>query len=297
MALWVRAKKLGPVKPTPNPYPSRFNRWRHKVSTSFILILMVAIFLRFYPPVFTLIQQQLFEYVTVIQTYFNHPTQLSKTLIEDSFSFLTLRDEYDRLKKENEALKWQIQTLIPFQHENAALRSAMNIGEFETFRHIAIPVLATPYDGNHHFCIIKGGEKEQLKSGQAVVVPEGVVGRVEKVGRYSSRVTLLNDINSRIPVRTVNSEQNAILAGDESTLPILVYITDSRKVQIGESVVTSGSGGVFPPGVPVGIIDKIYNGKISIRPYVNLSNLEWISILNGQSEDYFEDLTSSLEGE
>ncbi len=130
-----------------------------------------------------------------------------------------------------------------------------------------------------------------------MIVHKGVVGRLEKVGRYVSRVLLLNDINSRIPVMTSTSEQKAILAGDGSFLPTLVYVGDIRKVQRGENVVTSGLGGIFPPGLPVGRVDEITNGKISVRPYVPFQNLDWVHILRVNPDGFLEDLNTVVEGE
>lgn len=297
MAFWVRAKKPRPLKPTANPYPSRFQRWRQSLVLKFSFIFALGIALRFYTPAYNFIQQQLFEVAALAQGILVYPFGQANLVLGDMFTFLSLKEDYDRLKQENDSLKWQLQTLTPLQHENIVLKAKLNIKDFEKYRHIASRVLATPYDGIHYFLVILAGQKEKLEEGQAVVVPEGVVGRLEKIGEYVSRVLLLNDVESRIPVMTVKSGQKAILAGDESSLPILVYITDIRKVEKGERVVTSGLGGIFPPGIPVGVVDQISNGKIIIRPYVNFRDLEWVTVLKANAEGYIEDLKTSLEGE
>ena len=297
MALIVRHKKPGPLKPTANPYPSRFQRWRHSVGVTFILILLVGGSLRFYKPFYDVFQQGVFEGTALIQGIFIHPFHETRALLKDTYTFIHLKEKYAHLKVENEALKWQLQALTPLQHENFILKENLNVPSFEKYGHITARVLSSPYDGLHHFFLIAAGERENLEKDQAVIVPDGVVGRLEKVGRYMSRVLLLNDASSRIPVMTSVSEQKAILAGDGSFLPTLVYVEDTRKVQQGEKVVTSGLGGIFPSGLPVGHVDQIINGKIRVRSYIPFQNLEWVHILQINSEDFLEELEMALEGE
>ena len=296
MALLVRKKKPGPLKPTANPYPSRFQRWRHSLTLKFFLILILGGSLRFYSPFYTSLQQYLFEATSWAQGHFIHPFRDTHALLKDTYTFMYLKDEYDRLKHENEAIKWQLQALKPLQYENATLRANLKIGDFETYRHLTARVLSTPYDGLHYCLVVAAGEREGLEKDQAVIVPQGVVGRVEKVGKVVSRILVLNDVGSRIPVMTGISKQKAILAGDGNFMPTLVYITDTRKVQKGEPVVTSGLGGIFPPGLPVGVVDQVSNGKMSVRPYISFQDLEWVAILKMDSV-YREDLETTLEGE
>ncbi len=297
MVLFVRHKKTGPLKPTANPYPSRFQRWRHSLGVTFILIVLVGGSLRFYQPFYDVFQQGLFEGTALVQGIFLHPFRETQALLKDTHTFVHLKEEHARLKVENEALKWQLQALAPLQHENAILRKNLHAPSFEEYGHLTVRILSSPYDGLHHFFLIGAGERENLEKDQAVVVPEGVVGRLEKVGRYVSRVLLLNDTSSRIPVMTSASEQKAILAGDGSFFPTLVYVQDIRKIQRGEKVVTSGFGGIFPPGLSVGHVDQIINGKIRVRPNVPFQNLEWVHILQVNSEGFLEELETALEGE
>ncbi len=297
MPLFVRHKKPGPLKPTANPYPSRFQRWRHSLGGTFILLVILGGSLRLYTPFYDALQQGLFEATALVQGTFIHPFYETHTLLKETHTFMHLNQEYARLKKENEALKWRLQILSPLQHENVVLKKNLKVPIFEKYGHLTARILSSPYDGLHHFFLIAAGQREGLEKDQAVIVTEGVVGRLEKVGRYVSRVLLLNDTNSRIPVMTSASKQKAILAGDGSFLPTLVYVGDTRKVQRGENVVTSGLGGMFPPGLPVGRVEEIINGKIRIRPYVPFQSLEWVHVVRIHSDEFLEEVHSLLEGE
>lgn len=167
----------------------------------------------------------------------------------------------------------------------------------ERYGQLTAKVLSSPYDGLHHFFLISAGSKDGLHKEQPVVVKEGVIGRLEKVGSHISRVLLLNDSSSRIPVITSQSQQMAILAGDGTFLPTLVYVGDVRKIQQGEHVVTSGMGGIFPAGLPVGVVDDITNSKIRVRPYAPFQSIDVIHVLQARSEEFREELKAMLRAE
>jgi len=177
------------------------------------------------------------------------------------------------------------------------LRKSLNIPMVEQYGQLTAKILSSPYDGLHHFFLIAAGSQDGLNKEQPVVVKEGVVGRLEKVGSHVSRVLLLNDSSSRIPVVTSTSQQMAILAGEGTFLPALVYVGDVRKIQQGEQVVTSGMGGIFPAGLPIGIVDEISNNKIRVRPYAPFYSMDCVHILQVHSEEFREEFKAMLRAE
>jgi len=297
VAFFSRHQKIGPPKPTANPYPSRFQKWRSSLGITFFSILVMGAALRFYKPFYHGIQQGLFETTATTQGVLNSPFQALHHFFNDIVLSLSLRQDYALLQAENEVLKEQLQVLKPLQHENEVLKKSLKVTAFERHGHLTARVLSNPYDGMHHFFLIAAGKKEGLEKDQAVIVPTGVVGRLETVGTYVARVLLLNDARSRIPVMTENSAQKAILAGDGSHMPTLVYVGDVRKIRRGEKVVTSGLGGIFPAGLSVGVVDDITNGKISVRLYVAFHTLEWVHLLKPYTAEFLEEFTTGLENE
>jgi len=296
VSLFVRHKIVGPLKPTANPYPSRIQRWKQGFGI-IIFSLLLGGALRSYKPIYSAVHQSLFEGVAWIQGAFIRPFQEAHTLLKESHAFIHLKDEHDRLRQENEALKWKIQLLEPLVHENATLKQHLHVPVFDQYKLLTARVLSNPYDGLHHFFLIASGTRQGLEEGKAVVSPEGVVGRLEAVGAHVARVLLLNDLGSRIPVMTATSQQKAILAGERGSLPLLVYVEDIRKIEKGEKVVTSGLGGIFPPGLPVGVVEEIFNGKIRVRPYAPFQKLEWVQILSLNPPELLNEVKNALEGE
>jgi rod shape-determining protein MreC len=294
---FFRHKKATHLKAKANPYPSRSQKWSHSLGLTLILMLLVGTISRFYRPIYEDIQQGLFEGIVWIQTAFLRPFQETQVLLKNTYTLMHLKEDHERLAQENERLKWQMKTLEKLHHENEILRKSLKIPLFEKYGYLSAKILSSPYDGFHHFCIIEAGTKNGLKKNQAVVVKEGVLGRLEKVGKHVSRVLLLNDANSRIPVITASSLQKAILAGDGTFFPTLVYVGDIRKVKRGEKVVTSGMGGIFPAGCLVGIVDEITNNKIRVRPYVPFQDIQWVQILKINPEDFMDELNAILRAE
>ncbi len=290
MSLFVRHKKPGPLKPTANPYPSRIRQsWQKPGVAMTLLLLTIGCSLRFYPPFYVASHSVLFEGTAWIQKAFIQPFHAAHVFFNQSHTFVYLKQDHARLLRENDDLRWKLQALEPLIHENAILKQNLNIPYAEPYKHLTARIVATPYDGIHHVFLIEAGTRDGLEKDQAVVALLGILGRLEKVGRHVARVLLLNDANSRIPVMTVSSNQKAILAGDGSFSPALVYVAEPQNVQKGEQVVTSGLGGIFPPGLPVGTVSETANGKIRVRPYVSPGGLEWVHVLKPFSNTLMEE--------
>lgn len=253
--------------------------------------------LRFYKPFYHKIENGLFEGSAWVQTVLYYPFYATNTVFKATQTMMHMKEDYGRLIKENEQLKWQLQTLDALVYENRILKQNLNIPMAKKPNYYTAKILSSPYDGLHHFFLIEAGYKDNIEKDQPVIVKEGIVGRLEKVGKYISRVLLLNDPNSRIPVMTSMSEQKAILAGDGSFFPTLVYVGDVRKVKKGEKIVTSGMGGIFPAGLPIGIIENITNNEIRVRPYVPFRDIEWVHILQVNSEDFEQEWNAALRAE
>lgn len=298
MSLFTRYKRPGPIKPTPNPYPSRLQKWRQSLGFTFVFILIVGGALRFYDPFYQRFQQGLFEGVIWVQTAFLYPFEETQNLVKDSYTFVHLQKEHARLIKENESLKWKLQSLNVIHHENTQLKQTLKVPDFDRYNYLTARILASPYDGIDHFFLIGAGEKEGLEKNQAIIVSQGIVGRLDKVGEHVSRVLLITDKDSRIPVMTSKSKQKAILVGGgKSALPSLVYLDDARKLEEGEQIITSGLGGVFPPGLPVGRIEKKISSKIIVRPYAPFQHIGWVRVLKPFSKGTISEIKSMLEGQ
>ncbi|HWA04262.1 MAG TPA: rod shape-determining protein MreC [Rhizomicrobium sp.] len=102
--------------------------------------------------------------------------------------------------------------------------------------------------------ILDAGKKNGVKAGQAVSDARGMIGRIFLAGERSSWVILLSDLNSRIPVTIEPGHARAILAGDNAKAPALETLAQGAVIRPGDQVVSSGDGGLLPPGLPIGTV-------------------------------------------
>ena len=128
--------------------------------------------------------------------------------------------------------------------------------------------------------MVHAGREKGVARGQAAVTGEGLVGRVSEVGSRAARVILITDLNSRVPVIVEGPQQRALLTGDNSERPCLRYVNAGAGIKVGDRVVTSGQGGVFPPGLPVGVVASLDGEAPRVEPYVELSQVEYLRIVD-----------------
>ena len=122
--------------------------------------------------------------------------------------------------------------------------------------------------------------RDGVARGQAAVTGEGLVGRVAEIGERTARILLLTDLNSHVPVMLEASHERAMLDGDNSDQPRLVYLQSKSSAKVGDRIVTSGAGGVFAPGLPVGVVASVDGGLVRVEPYAELSRLEYVRIID-----------------
>ena len=103
-----------------------------------------------------------------------------------------------------------------------------------------------------HSFIINKGSNYGIKKGMPVLDKSYLVGRVVEVNYFSSRVLLLTDLNSKIPVMIEPEGHQAILSGTGNNMPILEFLPEGHLIKDGDTVYTSGKDGIFFPGIPIG---------------------------------------------
>lgn len=195
-------------------------------------------------------------------------------------SLTELYHENDRLRAENAALlQWQ-QVARRLDNENSGLRTLMNYQPDGTTWFITARVIGTSGGAFSRNLLINRGTLDSVAKGQAAAAGTGLIGRVTEVGDRAARVLMITDLNSRIPVVIDGNHEHAILAGDNTDRPALAYVGAHAKINIGDRVVTSGDGGVFPPGMPVGTVATVEGGNIRIEPFADLSRVEYLRVVD-----------------
>lgn len=123
------------------------------------------------------------------------------------------------------------------------------------------------------------GADRGVKVGNPVLSERGVVGRIVGVTRSASRVLLLTDIDSRTPVLVDRTNARAMLTGDGGVAPRLDYLRGREPVKDGDLILTSGDGGIYPRGLPVGVAARDIRGVWRVRLYADQSAIDYVRIL------------------
>jgi rod shape-determining protein MreC len=191
-----------------------------------------------------------------------------------------IRAENARLREENQRLlHWQTMA-HRLEEENQRLRELSNMVQEPTPRSLTGRVVADTGGVFARSLLVTAGSRHGARPGQVVVAAEGLVGRLTEVGARSSRVLLLTDINSRVPVLMEESRARAILVGTNHDRPDLAFLKSQSAVSPGDRIVTSGIAGAFPPGLPVGVVASVDDGHILVELFIEESRLELVRILD-----------------
>ncbi len=187
-------------------------------------------------------------------------------------------EEVDRLAKENEELKqWRWRTQL-LERKVAHLRKLLHAAEEPALVYTTGQVIADARGPFVRSALVNLGRNDGLRIGYAVINGDGLVGRTIEAGDNVARVLLLNDLNSRIPVLVGPRGARGLALGDNSSELQLGFLQDGVKVSAGDEVYTSGSDGVFPRGLRVGVVVGA-PGDYKIRPFAELNSLDAVSVL------------------
>ena len=210
----------------------------------------------------------------------SQPTATAAAIVGDVRAMADLYGENERLRGANERLlQWQA-VARGLEQENLAFRDLLNLVDDPRPAFITARVIGDAGGAFVRTVLLNAGTDDGVRVGQAAVNAEGLVGRVVEAGRRSARILLLTDLNSRVPVVLELTRVPAILAGDNSDNPRLAFTPVNALFEPGERLVTSGHGGMLPPGLPVGEVVSTVSGVARIRPYVNFSALEYLRVLD-----------------
>jgi len=195
--------------------------------------------------------------------------------------------DMSRLRAENVALKNQNIELLQWQsaakqlaNENKSLQGLLRVVPSYKNSYITARVVADMGGPYVHSALLGAGGDSGIKKDQAVISDSGLLGRIIDVGANSSRVLLLGDINSRVPVMAERTHEKSILIGNNSDWPTLSYLAADSKIEAGDRIVTSGDGGVFPKDIPVGVVTSVDKGIVKVQPFVDPPSAEYVSVID-----------------
>ena len=189
---------------------------------------------------------------------------------------LRVFEENVRLKEENKELKEKKYYNSFLLIENNELKKIINEKKTISSNLITARVILDKKSPYLNSFIIGSGSNKKIKNSMPALDGSNFIGRVVNVNFFSSRILLITDLNSKIPVVIEPSGYNAILSGRGDNKPALDYLPKSNTLKPGDKVYTSGKEGIFKPGIPIGEVE--FSNQ---NPFVKLaSDINQITFVN-----------------
>uniref|UniRef100_UPI00333E61A1 rod shape-determining protein MreC n=1 Tax=Castellaniella defragrans TaxID=75697 RepID=UPI00333E61A1 len=168
------------------------------------------------------------------------------------------RDERDALRRQRIEMAQLSTHAAQLTAENEQLRRLLNISEEIPQQSVAVEVFYVPPNAFSHRLVFNKGARDGIQPGMPVIDEGGVVGQIVRVTPFSSEAALLIDDQVSIPVQVLRNGLRLIAFGSNEVGKIEVrYLTASADVREDDTLVTSGIGGLFPAGLPVGRVEKV----------------------------------------
>ena len=212
------------------------------------------------------------------------PSKGFKSVVSTVANHLNLYNEIIKLKEENAQLQEQIYDPGFLIFENKQLRQLLDEQVTSSANFVSARVILDKQSPYLNSFIINSGSNKEIKNSMAVLDGKNFIGRIVDVNFFSSRVLLVTDLNSKIPVLVEPSGHHAILSGHGTNEPTLEYLPENHKVQSGNKVYTSGKEGIFSPGIPIGEV-RVGTEKIFVSLFSDISQIMFVNINLGDKNN------------
>ncbi len=220
------------------------------------------------------------------------PEQLAHSIgksVRDVWSnYIYLRDLREQnlsLKQENDRLRLEQASLAQDALEGQRLREMLDFRGRYIDKTVAAQVIGTSGTDQARDILIDRGSKDGLQVQMPVITPDGIVGKIKNVFPHTAQVLLVSDQTSGTGVLLETTRVRGVMKGDASGQPQMINISPDDRIKPGEPVITSGGDQVYPPGMPVGVVDRVVPDpdssyvNVVVKPNANLGALEEVLVV------------------
>ena len=274
--------------------------------TRFILLVLVSMTLLFVDHRFqslSIVRSWLTVAATPVQFLADTPARIWGLADELVTSRSDLLEENARLKAKNLILEQKLQKLASLTAQNIRLKELLNSSELVDEQVLVAEIVGVDPDPFRHVVTINKGSVDGVFAGQAIVDAHGVMGQVIEVTPLSSRVVLVTDNSSRIPVQVNRTGYRAVAAGTGQPDSMeLMHIPDTADIRVGDLLTSSGLGQRYPTGYPLGKVHKIVHepgdafSKVDIQLLAEVNRSRFVLLVFlSETNSLFEDVEGGQE--
>ena len=261
--------------------PEDFARPLRRIAVGGLVVLLLALFLlwRIDSPRIERFRTALVDAVVPSMDWALVPVTKVVGMVEDFQSYTRIYEQNQELRRELQQMKAWKEAALQLEQQNARLMDLNQVRMDPKLTFVSGQVLADAGSPFRQSVLLNVGARDGIRDGWATMDGIGLVGRISGVGQRTSRVILLTDSNSRIPVTVQPSGQKALLSGDNSPAPPLEFLENPDLVRPGDQVITSGDGGVFPAGLLVGAVAQGTDRRLRVRLSADYERLVFLRVL------------------
>ena len=259
---------------------------RQKFSLFVLILISIAIFLLDYSqlkPV-KVLRSVINDGVYRISAISSSPIKFTSATKDFFINHLFIYEENKKLKEEVEELKKNKLSNSFLQTQNKKLQEVVQIEEKLSFTTVVAKIMLDKNSPYLNSSIINKGQNSGIKLGMPVLSKGHLVGRIVEVNFVSSRILLLNDLNSRIPVVVSPTGEQAILSGIGDQKPSLEYLPENFELSEENSVYTSGKDGVLFSGISIGKA-VIEDNRVKVKLFTDPNQIFLVNVVLDKATD------------
>lgn len=271
--------------------PQHYSRPVRRILIGGLGVLLLGLFLlwRIDSPRVERFRMALLDRIVPSMDWAMAPVTWGAGVVDGFQSYTRVYEQNQELRRELQQMKAWREAALQLEQKNAKLLDLNQVRLDPRLTHVTGVVLADSGSPFRQSVLLNVGERDGIRDGWATMDGLGVVGRISGVGRTVSRVVLLTDASSRVPVTVQPSGQRAILSGDNSPLPPLDFLEKSDLVRPGDRVVTSGDGEVLPAGLLVGQVVRGTDKRLRVVLSADYQRLEFLRVLRSHDIETISD--------
>jgi len=196
-------------------------------------------------------------------------------------NYFEIYEQYEIAKFKLQQLENQQNQINYLKIENDKLKKIIDNSDIYNYESVTTKVLVDKKSPFLKSIILNKGFESGFKKGMSVLDGPYFVGRITEVNYLSSRALLINDLNSKIPVLIEPMGYQAIMSGTGDKPVLLEFLPKNYQLEVGNVVYTSGTGGIFFPGIPIGRIELIEK-KFHVKIFSDLSQLYLVNVITSK---------------
>jgi rod shape-determining protein MreC len=215
-----------------------------------------------------------------VVSFITFPINSVVNLLVDFRELVDAKRKNKILEKEIDELRaFYIKSLNVYQ-ENKELRNSLSFAVTKSNNFKIARIIGRSSQLFGQKLLINAGKKRGLSEGNVVTGDQGMIGRLIEVSDDNSRLMLLTDARSRIPIITSQARTRGILSGNGSDTMEIMYLSKDHEIKVGDQVFTSGDGDYLPIGLLVGIVTKAEPGYAEVKMIEDINNIDIVTIMS-----------------